>query len=91
MVDDLAVIYQGDTTTSAGTVLEGSAGYVENGNKLALKGHAVFCPACDGTGIIAEGSDGITVDDIPVALHGHRVDCGCPPGSVTLVALRSAT
>lgn len=58
-IDGIAVIYQGDPTSSGGTVLEGSAHYVENDNKLALKGHAVFCPAGETTGTIAEGNYGL--------------------------------
>lgn len=73
------IILKGDTTTTGGAVLGGSA-LANQGNGFSCKGDPVFCPACKTTGSIAEGSSLLNIKDVAVALEGHRVNCGCPNG-----------
>ena len=80
------VILKGDTTTTGGSVLEGSP-LVNQEDALARKGGLVFCPACKAQGKITEGSSLVCIDgEGEVALEGHKVKCGCPDGC-RLVAL----
>lgn len=85
----LDVIYQGDTTTTGGTVLEGVRSFFDQNHLLALKGHQVFCPACKQTGFIAQGSTALIVDTRGAALDGYPVVCGCKPDSHRLIASQS--
>jgi uncharacterized Zn-binding protein involved in type VI secretion len=73
------IIRKGDTTTTGGAVLGGSA-WVNQTQSVACKGDPVFCPACKTTGSIAEGSSLLNIQDVAVALEGHKVNCGCSNG-----------
>ncbi|BES86051.1 hypothetical protein PEC302107_03110 [Pectobacterium araliae] len=79
------VILVGDTTTTGGKVLSGSA-LANQTQAIARQGDPVFCPVCKVTGIISEGSTLANIAGNPIALEGHTVTCGCPDGC-TLVAL----
>ncbi|WP_127956606.1 S-type pyocin domain-containing protein [Serratia microhaemolytica] len=95
--DGKGVVHKGDTTTTGGVVLEGVEGaslfFNDHGSAVALKGHKVFCPACERTGVIAEGSNVLFVGDdgTGVALDGHIVACGCPYGRHRLIAKASSS
>ncbi|WP_411753542.1 PAAR domain-containing protein [Serratia sp. (in: enterobacteria)] len=79
------IIQKGDTTTTGGAVLSGSA-WVDQTQGIACKGDPVFCPACKTTGFIAEGSSLLNIQDVGVALEGHKVNCGCPNGCRLVVS-----
>ncbi|GKX52744.1 PAAR domain-containing protein [Budvicia aquatica] len=86
MVQGKKIIVKGDTSTTGGTVLTGSADSSNDGKEIALVGDKVLCAACKATGVIAEGSAVMKIKGIPVALEGHIVTCACPPGSHRLIA-----
>lgn len=85
-IDNRKVIQKGDTTSTSGTVLEGSHLASQEDIGIATMGMKVFCPACKKTGTIIEGANFASIDNKPIALEGHKVSCGCPK-NCTLVAI----
>jgi uncharacterized Zn-binding protein involved in type VI secretion len=52
----------GDTTDHGGTVIEGDPTLMHMGRPVALNGHKVRCPKCNG--------------DFPIKASGPRTHCG---------------
>lgn len=80
------IIREGDTTTSGGLVSNTSSRVILDGQRVALMGDPVWCPACCSAGYIAQGNPTYVDEFVAVATHGHEVRCGCPPGSNRLIA-----
>ncbi len=80
------IIREGDTTTSGGLVSNTSSRVILDGQRVALMGDPVWCPACRSAGYIAQGNPTYVDEFVAVATHGHEVRCGCPPGSNRLIA-----
>jgi len=80
------IVREGDTTTSGGLVSNTSSRVILDGQRVALMGDPVWCPACRSAGYIAQGNPTYVDEFVAVATHGHEVRCGCPLGSNRLIA-----
>ena len=80
------IVREGDTTTRGGLVLNTSSRVILDGQRVALMGDPVWCPACRSAGYITQGNPTYVDEFVAVATHGHEVRCGCPPGSNRLIA-----
>lgn len=85
-IQGIKIIYQGDSTTTGGQVLQGTSLYKEYQRPVALQGHAVWCPACKSVGTISQGCSDMVVQGVGVALDSYIVSCGCPRGSHRVLA-----
>ncbi|WP_127956782.1 PAAR domain-containing protein [Serratia microhaemolytica] len=70
------VIVKGDITSHGGEVLEGCDDIQVEGIPVALIGHRVSCPRCEGTFLIEAGGATLQVNGRPVALEGMHTSCG---------------
>jgi uncharacterized Zn-binding protein involved in type VI secretion len=86
------IITTGDTNSSGGKVISGSAAHTIMGRAIARMGDMVDCPARypggkpHGVNPIVEGAENFPIDGIPVAVEGFKSACGC-----TLVGSSLAT
>ena len=80
------IVREGDTTTRGGLVLNTSSRVILDGQRVALMGDPVWCPACGSAGFIAQGNPTYIDEFLAAATHGHEVRCGCPSGSNRLIA-----
>jgi uncharacterized Zn-binding protein involved in type VI secretion len=76
MSEEKPVILLGDTTTHGGQVITASDSMTVNDIPVALVGHLVTCPRCEGVFPIVQGSPSASVDDAAVARHGDVTACG---------------
>lgn len=70
-------IVVGDSTSSGGQVITGSAFTDIDGKPVARLTDQATCPAHNGTFPIVDGDTTTLVDGQPVALHGSKLACGC--------------
>ena len=70
-------IVVGDSTSSGGQVVTGSAFTDIDGKPVARVTDQATCPAHSGTFPIVDGDTTTLVDGQPVALHGSKLACGC--------------
>jgi|GEM_PF-260286 len=67
----------GDSTSSGGKVVTGSAFTDVDGKPVARVTDKATCPKHQGTFPIVDGDPTTIIDGHPVALHGSRLACGC--------------
>ena len=86
------IITVGDSNSSGGKVISGSAAHTIMGRAIARMGDKVDCPArypdgkLHGVNPIVEGVENFSIDGIPLAVEGFKSACGC-----TLVGSQMAT
>ncbi|WP_296257541.1 MULTISPECIES: PAAR domain-containing protein [unclassified Pseudomonas] len=85
-----SVIREGDSTTTAGVVLQTSGTQVWEERRLARMGDPVWCAACEQVGYIAQGNPTYIDQVVAVATDGQLVHCHCPPGDHRLIASQDA-
>lgn len=81
-----SVIREGDSTTTAGVVLQTSGTQSWGERRLARMGDPVWCAACEQVGYIAQGNPTYIDQLHAVATHGQIVRCDCPVGDHRLIA-----
>ncbi|MEX3952301.1 PAAR domain-containing protein [Paraburkholderia sp. EG287B] len=80
-MSERAHIYEGDHTTTGGTVIDGIDGTGYNGRRMAYLGAAVRCPACGTTGRIERNGARFEQEfygKVP-ALENDYCACACNP------------
>lgn len=80
------VIREGDSTTTAGLVLQTSGTQTWEERRLARMGDPVWCAACEQVGYIAQGNPTYIDQVLAVATDGQIVQCDCPLGDHRLIA-----
>ncbi|MGH8419873.1 MAG: PAAR domain-containing protein [Pseudomonas sp.] len=81
-----SVIREGDSTTTAGVVLQTSGTQTWEERRLARMGDPVWCAACEQVGYIAQGNPTYVDQVLAVATDGQIVRCDCPIGEHRLIA-----
>lgn len=81
-----SVIREGDSTTTAGVVLQTSGTQTWQERRLARMGDPVWCAACEQVGYIAQGNPTYIDQVLAVATEGQVVRCDCPLGDHRLIA-----
>ncbi|TDV66042.1 PAAR domain-containing protein [Pseudomonas sp. LP_7_YM] len=81
-----SVIREGDSTTTAGVVLQTSGTQTWEERRLARMGDPVWCAACEQVGYIAQGNPTYIDQVLAVATEGQLVHCDCPLGDHRLIA-----